>query len=109
MRKCTIWVVTILVALAFSAEGCKKKEAAAPKTPDEAAYQFRLTLGTVSPQVRNLYYDKVDSNVRYGKYQEASAALEQIISDPSLNEQQKKLATQLKDMLQANPANPAHP
>ena len=47
--------------------------------------------------------------LRYGNTAKAVAALQQIGSDPSLNEQQKKLVGQVTDLVnQSAGAQPAH-
>jgi len=107
------WLIAVLLGslMCFSGAGCKKKTATGQaKTLEEAAFQLRLSFGAdTSPQVRNLYFDKVDPGVRYDKYQEALAALDQMSNDPSLKEDQKKLITQLADMLKAKLATPTNP
>ena len=108
--KSTIWLVAVLLGslLCFGGAGCKKKVATSgAKTPEEAAFQLRVSLANTSPQAQNLYYDKVDPNVRYGRYQEALAALDQMSNDPSLkDDEHKKLITQLADMLKSKSATP---
>ncbi len=108
--KNTNWLIAVLLGslLCLSGAGCKKNAASGPaKTPEEAAFQLRVSLGTTaSQQVQNLYYDKVDPGVRYNRYQEAITALDQMSADPSLKEEQKKLITQLSDILKAKSATP---
>jgi len=101
--KHTIKVVAILLGgfLLFSGGGCKKKEIATPKTPEEALLALRQSLATAPKEVQNILYDTVDNGIRYGKTQDAIAGLEKIAADPSLNEQQKKLATDVANMLRA--------
>ena len=91
--------------LLFSAAGCKKKETA-PKTPEEALLALRQSLATAPKEVQNILYDTVDNGIRYGKTQDAIAGLEKIAADPSTNEQQKKLATDVANMLKAKSATP---
>jgi hypothetical protein len=107
--KGTIWLLLVLLGslLCFSGAGCKKQTATGQaKTPEEAAFQLRVSLGNASQPVQNLYYDKVDPGVRYNRYQEALTALDQMAADPSLKEEQKKLITQLSDILKAKSATP---
>jgi hypothetical protein len=103
-----IWLLAVLLGLlCIGGVGCKKKaDAGTAKTPEEAAFQLRLSLQKASPQLQNLYNDKVDYGVRYNRYQEALTALEQMSADPSLKEEQKKLITQLSDILKAKSATP---
>jgi len=62
-----------------------------------------------SPEVKNIYYDKVDNGVRYSRYQDAITALDQLVAQPGVTDQQKKLAAQLADMLKAKLATPTNP
>ena len=103
--KSTIWLIAVLL-LCFSGAGCKKSGAGTAKTPEEASFQLRMSLDKASPEVRKLFFDKVDPGVRYDKYPEALAALDQIASDPSIKEDQKKLITQLANMLKAKSPSP---
>lgn len=103
--KSTIWLIAVLL-LCFSGAGCKKSYVGTAKTPEEASFQLRMSLQTASPELQKLYSEKVDPAVRYDRYPEALAALDQMASDPSVKEDQKKLITQLADMLKAKPAHP---
>jgi len=103
--KSTFWLIAVLL-LCFSGAGCKKNYVGTAKTPEEASFQLRMSLDKASPEVRKIYFDKVDPGVRYDKYPEALAALDQMASDPSVKEDQKKLITQLADMLKTKPAHP---
>jgi hypothetical protein len=102
--KSTIWLTAVLL-LCFSGPGCKKSGAGTAKTPEEASFELRMSLQTASPELRELF-NKVDQGVRYDRYPEALAALDQMASNPSIKEDQKKLITQLADMLKAKPAHP---
>jgi hypothetical protein len=107
--KSTVWLIAVLVGtmLCFSGEGCKKKAAGPAKTPEDASFQLRLSFGpNTSPQVKDLYFNKVDPGIRYDRFQEAIAALDQMSADPSVKEEQKKLITQLSDILKAKSATP---
>jgi hypothetical protein len=87
--------------LLFNAAGCKKKQAA-PKTPEEALMQLRISLGNgASKEVQDIMYNTVDNGIRYDKPQDAIAGLEKIAADPSLNAEQKKLASDVANMLRA--------
>jgi hypothetical protein len=103
--KSTIWLIAVLL-LCFSSPGCKKSGTGTAKTPEEASFELRMSLQTASPELRKIYTDKVDPGVRYDKYPEALAALDQMASDPSIKEDQKKLITQLANMLKAKSPSP---
>jgi hypothetical protein len=103
------WLITLLLTglLCLSGAACKKKVVEGPpKTPQEAAYQFRLTIGTASAQIIRTFNEQVDPAVHYEKYQEALVAMGPITNDPSLNPEQRKLANQLVEMLAAKVPNP---
>jgi hypothetical protein len=100
----TIKVVAILLGgfLLFSGWGCKKSQSSAPpKTPEEALLALRQSLATAPKETQNILYDVVEPGIRYGKLQDSIAGLEKISADPSLNEQQKKMATDVANMLRA--------
>jgi hypothetical protein len=106
--KTATWLVAILLGalLCFSGAGCKKKEAAQPKTPEEALLTLRQSLATAPKEVQDILYGQVDNGIRYGKPQDAIAGLEKIAATPGLNEQQKKLATDVANMLRAKAGTP---
>lgn len=89
--------------LAFVATGCKKGNGIPehPKTPEEAILTLRQSLATAPKDVQDIMYNEVDNGIRYGKPQDAIAGLEKIAANPSLNEKQKKLATDVIEMLKA--------
>ena len=92
------------VLLALGGAGCKKQQAAAaqsPKTLEEGVTQLRIAFNNAGPKLQNDLYNGVDSGVHYGNYKEAAAALARIASDPSLNEQQKKLVNAVSELLKA--------
>jgi hypothetical protein len=100
----------LLVALlSLVGAGCKKQSSATAKTPEEAAFQLRLSLQKASPEVQKLYNDKIDNGVRYEKYQDAIAALDQLVAQPGVTDEQKRLANQLADMLKAKLGTPTTP
>jgi hypothetical protein len=110
--KSTIWLITVLLGglLCFSASGCKKQNSftGTPKNVEEASLQLRMSLDNASPEVKNIFYDKVENGVRYGKYPDAIAALDQLVAQPGVTDKQKKLATQLSDMLKSKLATPTN-
>lgn len=72
---------------------------------------MQASLGTASPAAQRLFYEHVQTAYRYDNYADGISALEQIAADPSLNAQQKKLATDLialfKAKMQGAPAGAA--
>jgi hypothetical protein len=101
--KHTIRLLAILLGglLLFSPACNKKKQMAQPKTPEEGLLALRQSLLPASKEVQNILYDTVDNGIRYGRPQEAIAGLEKIAADPTLKEDQKKLATDVANMLRA--------
>lgn len=108
--KNTFRLVTILLGalLCFHTAGCKKKQVT-PKTPEEAMLEMRQLLGTAPKDVQDAYYSTVETDIRYGKPQEAIATLQKIASNPGLNEQQKKAVNEFLGLLQAKTAAPTNP
>jgi hypothetical protein len=104
------WLVTILLGglLCLSAAGCKKKQAA-PKTPEEAMLEVRQVLGTAPKDVQEAYFNTVETDIRYGKTDQALATLDKIASNPGLNEQQKKAVNEFIGLLRAKTAAPTNP
>jgi hypothetical protein len=96
------WLIAILFGglLCFAGIGCKKK-VEQPKTPEEALLALRQSLATAPKEVQDILYNTVDNGIRYGKPQDAIAGLDKIAADPSLNAEQKKLATEVANMMRA--------
>lgn len=101
--KRTFWLIAILLGglLCFAGIGCKKNQIAQPKTPEEALLALRQSLATAPKEVQDILYNTVDNGIRYGKPQDAIAGLEKIAADPSVNAEQKKLATDVANMMRA--------
>jgi len=100
VRRTVLLIPLLLCAfLCFDGAGCKKE--AQPKTPEEALLALRQSLATAPREVQDILYNTVDTGIRYGKTQDAIAGLEKIAAEPSLNPQQKKLATDVANMLRA--------
>ncbi len=78
-----------------------KKEASfkPPENVDAGIEQLRAALINANPVVQSNLYNGVIYNRRYGKNLQAMMALDQIASDPSLNDRQKKLVNDLIEML----------
>jgi hypothetical protein len=94
----------VITLFAFGLAGCHHQQAVVvtdqPKTLAEGVTALRASLATASQTAKNTYYDGVAYNVRYGDYAKASAALQTIAADPSLNDQQKQLVNQVSNLLQ---------
>jgi hypothetical protein len=101
--KRTSWLIAILLGglLCLADAGCKKNKIAQPKTPEEALLALRQSLATAPKEVQDILYNTVDNGIRYGKPQDAIAGLDKIAADPSLNAEQKKLATDVANMMRA--------
>lgn len=98
----TTWILPILTGglLALSGLGCGKGGAfRQPQTIEDGVAQARTALATASPAVRSNLYTGVSFSIRYGRYPEALAALDQIAGDPSLNERQKKVVNDLAALI----------
>jgi hypothetical protein len=112
MKK-TSWIICILTAglIAFSGVGCKKQAASGqPQTLQDGVAQLRKALVGANAQVQSNLYSGVDYGIRYGKFMDALAAMDQITSDPSLNDAQKKAANNVIQLLQQAITNaPAAP
>jgi len=99
MKKKTPWILGIARAglVALAGIGCKKEEA--PKTPTYSGVQINLpklreALQNAGQDVQNLLA-KVNFGIRYGKYVDALMALDKLKDDPSLNDAQKKVVTEV--------------
>lgn len=96
------WILSIVIGslLAFSGAGCHKKAADdRPQTLEDGMTRLGASLITASPEVQSNLYNRVSRGIRYGNYSDASLGLQQIASDPSLNDQQKKLVNDVSGLL----------
>lgn len=105
--------VSVLLAglLALAGTGCHKQAASSekPKTLAEGMAALQAALITASPQAHSNYY-ALYLGTRYSDFAKATTALQQIASDPSLNDQQKKLVSDVSDLVkQAATAQPNAP
>ena len=93
--------------IVLSGVGCHKGGAsgAAPKTLEESMANLRSALATASPEVQSNLYHGVNFNIRYGDYAKASATLQQMAGEASLNDQQKKAVTEANDLIKQEMAN----
>jgi outer membrane murein-binding lipoprotein Lpp len=100
----------------FGGAGCQKKTVAQaePKTLEQGVADLRAAVASANPQVQSNFFNGVSTGIRYGDYAKASVALQQIASDPSLNDQQKKVVNEVGDLLKQAiegnqaPGQPAH-
>jgi hypothetical protein len=115
--KLTAWIFLVVLGglLALGGAGCHKQGGSGPlekpKTLEEGMTQLQAALATASPQAQSNFYNGVATGIRYGDQAKATAALQQIAGDPSLNDQQKKLVGDVIELLnQAKPtaAPPGH-
>jgi hypothetical protein len=107
--KTTTWILSILLVslLALSGAGCKKKaESSRPQTLDEGVIQLRTVLVTAGPEVQSNLYSGVIYGIRYGNFMDALGALDQIASNPSLTDPQKKTVSNVIDLLKQAIQNP---
>jgi hypothetical protein len=87
--------------IVFGGLGCHKNTAATgqPQTIQEAVAQLQTALSSASPDVQSNLYHGVSHSIRNGDYAGASAALQQIASDPSLNQQQQAAVSNASNLL----------
>jgi predicted small lipoprotein YifL len=103
------WFVgIILVALATAFTGCGKKEptgkpgdAISVDTP-----KLRREFANAQPDQKTLV-DQAIMAIRYGKNEEAVAALEKLVASPGLNDSQKKALTDTVEQIKKLPARSA--
>lgn len=107
-----IFSIALGSLLALGGAGCHKQSAAssaAPATLEEGLTKLQAALATASPQAQSNFFNGLSTGIRYADYAKASAALQQIATDPGLNDQQKKLVSDVGDLLkQKAAAAPAH-
>jgi hypothetical protein len=98
----SIFCLGLVALCALIGSGCHKQSAvtsSAPQTLEEGMAQLQAALASASPQARSNFYNGVGMGMRYGDYNKATAALQQIASDPSLKEEQKKLVSTVGDLI----------
>lgn len=110
--KINYFVIALLMAglLAFAGTACHKQTSSSdkPKTLADGMAALQAALTTASPQVHSNYY-VIYLGVRYGDYAKATSAVQQLASDPSLSDQQKKAVSTVSDLLAQQAASqPAH-
>ena len=89
------------VVLMLSVGGCGQKTASKPKTLQEGLSQMQASLTTASPAAQSNFYNQVQAGVRYDNLAQSLNGLEAIAADPGLNEQQKKLTSDVIELLKA--------
>lgn len=86
--------------LAFNGAGCNNQAASErPQTLEDGVAQLRKALINASPEVQSNLYSGVAYGIRYGNFIGAAGALDQIGSNPSLNDQQKKAVNEVIELL----------
>jgi len=104
MRRPSRLLYTLTAALIIvSAAGCKKGGSAGetPKDLQDGLTQMQASLVKASPEAQSNFYNHVQTGYRYGNNADAIRALEQMATDPSLTEQQKKLVADLITLFKA--------
>ena len=104
----------LVAATGLVAAGCSKSD----KTPASAEVngvtldlpKFNEAFAEADPEVKRTATE-VGFNVRYGKYEEAMMALDKLVNDPKVNDNQKKIVNTLIDQVKklANAAPAAAP
>lgn len=107
--KTTICIFCIVLGslIVIGGLGCHKNATAGrPQTVQEGVARLQAALVSANPEVQSNVYHGVFHSIRYGDYASASLALQQIASDPSLNNQQMLAVSNLSNLLnQATAAN----
>lgn len=67
--------------------------------------QLQAALTDANAESQSNFYNSVSTGIRYGNYVQALEAMDRIGSDPSLNAQQKKIASDLTDLLKTAAQN----
>ena len=101
MKK-TTWMLSVLIGslLAFSGAGCKKNAVPAPpQTIEEGVAQLRAALVTANREVQSNLYSGVAYGIRYGRLTDALGALDQIAANPTLDDRQKKIVSDVRELL----------
>ena len=98
VKLCSIITVALL---SYVGAGCHKQPVVAPhpETLQEGLDRLGTALISASPAAQSNLVTGVSFGVRYGDYARASGALQQIASDPSLNQQQKDAASDVSNLL----------
>ncbi len=100
--KSTIRIGTILIGslLLFAGAGCKKGASSEkPQTAQEGVQQLRQVLINANADVQSNLYSGVIYAMRYGRSMDALMALDRIVTDPSLNDQQRKAVSNVIDLV----------
>lgn len=103
-------ILMVVGLLAFAGTGCHKQAASSekPKTLAEGIAALQTALTTASPQAHSNFSDAY-TGIRYSDFGKATNALQKLASDPSLNDQQKKLVSDVSDLVNQTVAGqPAH-
>ena len=107
----SLLALTLGGLLALGGTGCHRQSgssSAPPKTLEEGLVQLCTTLATASPEAQS-NLTRVSYGVRYGDFAKASLALQRIASDPGLNPEQKKLVSDVGDLVKQAASQPKAP
>jgi hypothetical protein len=93
-------IITVAL-LPYVGVGCHKQAVVAPhpETLQEGLDRLGTALISASPAVQSNLVTGVSFGVRYGDYARASSALQQIASDPGLNQPQKDAVSDVRNLL----------
>ena len=102
-----IFYILLGSLIVFGGLGCHKNNATSerPQTLQDGVTQLQAALVSANPEVQSNFYSNVSYAIRYGNYARASSALQQIASDPSLNQQQAQAVSDVSNLLNQARAN----
>jgi hypothetical protein len=95
-------------ALLFRGSGWRNQSAQL-NTLEKGQTQMRVVLAAANPTVRSNLYNRVEVGIRFGNYEAALAALNEISGDPSLDAKQKKVVDEVAALLKSKLQNPVKP
>ena len=108
----SLLALTLGGLLALGGTGCHRQSAASavpPKTLEEGVAQLTATLAGASAEVQSNLYNGVFYNIRYGHLPKAALALQQGATDPGLTAAQKKLVSDVGDLVKQAASQPKAP
>jgi hypothetical protein len=104
--KATVFLIGVFAAGALALAGCGKSEKASTQQPSAAMdfTKFRQAFPTPTPE-QNQAIAKVSQAIRYRLYPEVLLALDQLSSDASLTDAQKKAVSGFIEGIKQTMAN----
>ena len=104
----SVYIIIVAVLAAFGSIGCHKQtvSTAVPQTLPDAMTQLQVALANSSAETQS-NLGGVYLGIRYADYAKAGASLQQISSDPGLNDNQKKLVSEVDALLKKAAADQA--